>query len=153
MRHPRSATVLALYGRLVQDTVQSLEPMLAGMLVVDRPRLIVDLSEVADCDTAGAAMLAMAARLARAQGGELRIAAPSAAMDPWLHPLDVAVFGTVDGAVEADHLDLVGPAPCLEPLEVWRTPHTTAFSARRPLWRLRSAARAHSHRGPASQRP
>jgi anti-anti-sigma factor len=153
MRHPRSATVLALYGRLVHDTVQSLEPMLAGLLVVERPRLIVDLSEVADCDPAGAAMLARAARLARQQGGELRIAAPSAAVGPWLHPLDVAVFGTVDGAVEADQLDLVGPAPCIEPLEVWRSPHASAFGAGRSLWRVRHASRSKVRTGPASQRP
>jgi anti-anti-sigma factor len=152
MDQPRPASVLALYGRLVADTVQSLEPMLTGMLIADRPRVVVDLSEVVDCDPAGAAMLVDAARLARERGGELRIAAPSEAVGPWLHACDIATFATVDGAVEADSLDLLVPASCVDELDAWQGPAQSAFGVRRPLWRVRSARRPRSVRGPVSPR-
>jgi ABC-type transporter Mla MlaB component len=146
--------VLALHGRLAFDTVPSLEPMLVGLLV-DQARLVVDLSQVAVCDTAGAELLAGAARMARERGGELRLAAPSASVCPWLLAAqamaDVAVFTSVDGAMAADELDLVAPAPCIDALAPWPAPDR-AFGARRPQWSVRSAARARSRRGPASRR-
>ena len=149
--------VLTLHGRLVEDTVRALEPMLTGLLGADRLRLVIDLSEVAVCDTAGAAMLAGAARLARERGGELRLAAPSPAMGPWLTAGDamagIATFGSVDGAVAADDHDPLATAPCFEPLDTLSRPATIAFGARRPQWRVRTSDRARSRRGPASRRP
>ena len=162
MDEVRTATVLTLHGRLVEDTVGALEPMLTGLLVADRPWLVIDLSEVAVCDTAGAAMLAGAARLARERGGEVRLAAPSPAMSSWLMT-DIPTFTSVDGAVEADftpddgsldgdaEID-PGPASCIEPLDTWHRP-VVAFGARRPQWRVRTSDRARSRRGPASRRP
>jgi anti-anti-sigma factor len=154
MGDQRPPTVLALHGRLASDTVPSLEPMLVGLLV-DRARLVVDLSQVAVCDTEGVQLLAVAARMARERGGELRLAAPSASVCPWLHATqamaEIAVFTSVDGAMAADELDLLGPAPCIDPLAPW--PATArAFGTRRPQWSVRSAGRARSRRGPASRR-
>jgi ABC-type transporter Mla MlaB component len=144
MEEPRTAMVLTLHGRLVEDTVCALEPMLTGLLVAERPWLVIDLSEVAVCDTFGAAMLAGAARLALERGGELRFAAPSPAMGPWLGAT-ITAFASVDGAVEA-----FGDESCVE-LDAWHRP-TTAFGVRRPLWRVSSSDRARSRRGPASRR-
>jgi anti-anti-sigma factor len=156
MDESRTAMVLTLHGRLVEDTVGALEPMLTGLLVAHQLRLVIDLSEVAVCDTAGAAMLAGAARLARERGGERRLAAPSPAMSPWLHTGDamagIATFTSVDGAVAADDLDHPEPAPCIDPVDPWRRPAVTAFGARRPQWRVRTSDRARSRRGPASRR-
>jgi anti-anti-sigma factor len=152
MDEPQQATVLALHGRLVEATVGSLEPMLAGLLISGQPRLVVDLSQIAVCDTAGVALLAGFARLARERGGELRLAAPSPAVCPWLRIggtiSEIATFTSVDGAMEADRLDLVGPAPCIDELRSWHS----AFGVRRPQWRFRTSARARSRRGPASRR-
>jgi anti-anti-sigma factor len=151
MDESRTAMVLTLHGRLVEDTVGALEPMLTGLLVAHQLRLVIDLSEVAVCDTAGVAMLAGAARLARERGGELRLAAPSPAMSPWL--ADIATFTSVDGAVAADDLDHPEPAFCVDPVDpTWWRPAVTAFGARRPQWRLRTSDRARSRRGPASRR-
>jgi anti-anti-sigma factor len=155
MEESRPPTVVALHGRLASDTVPSLEPMLAGLLD-DQPRLVVDLSQVAVCDTAGAELLADAARRARERGGELRLAAPSAAVSPWLLVADltaqIAIFTSVDGAVDADELDLLGPAPCVDDLEAWPTP-ARAFGTRRPQWRDWSARRISARRRPVSRRP
>src|SRR5262249_25807059 len=67
---PMSAVVLALNGLLVDGTVATVELMLAGLLVADEPRLVLDVSRVTVCDTAGAQLLVGAADLARSRGGE-----------------------------------------------------------------------------------
>jgi anti-anti-sigma factor len=148
-----SAVVLALHGLLVDGTTARVERVLAGILVAPEPRLVLDVSAVTVCDTAGAALLVSVADLARDRGGELRLAAPSPAIRSWLHVAagmsGIAVFGTVDGALEADPRDLLGVgsvplANCVEERPVTRNP--------RPRRRVSPSSRARSRRGPASPR-
>src|SRR3954468_9217368 len=107
-----SAVVLALHGLLVDGTVATVEPVLAGLLGADEPRLVLDVSQVTVCDTAGAGLLVSVAGTARDRGGELRLAAPSPAIRAWLHVAagmsGIAAFASVEGALEADPRDLVG---------------------------------------------
>jgi anti-anti-sigma regulatory factor len=154
---PMSAVVLALHGLLVDGTVATIEPVLAGLLVADEPRLVLDVSQVTVCDTTGAELLVSVAGVARERGGELRLAAPSPAIRAWLPVATgmsgIATFGTVEGALEADPRDLVGPAvapvaACVdEPADPPR-----AFPRNRPRWRVNPSGRARSRRGPASPR-
>src|SRR3954452_24398823 len=118
-----SAVVLALHGLLVEGTVATIEPVLAGLLVADEPRLVLDVSQVTVCDTTGADLLVGVAGLARARGGELRLAAPSPAIRPWrgvaVGMSGIATFATVEGALAAAPRDLLGPplppaAVCIE---------------------------------------
>ncbi|WP_426506180.1 STAS domain-containing protein [Dactylosporangium sp. McL0621] len=158
-----SAVVLALHGLLVEGTVATIEPVLAGLLVADEPRLVLDVSQVTVCDTTGAELLVGVAGLARDRGGELRLAAPSPAIRSWLGIAagmsGIAAFATVEGALDADPRDLLGPAlappaicvddPPPPPLSAGpaRTP-----SRGRPRWRVNPSGRARSRRGPASPR-
>ncbi|GAA3252688.1 STAS domain-containing protein [Dactylosporangium siamense] len=152
-----NAVVLALHGLLVEGTVETVEPVLAGCLVAAAPRLVLDVSQVTVCDTAGAALLVRVATLAWQRGGELRLAAPSPAIRSWAQVATgmdtIAAFATVEGAVEADPRDLLTggalpggnpPAACVdEPAYPQR---------RRPRWRVNPSARGRSRRGPASPR-
>ncbi|MFC4999905.1 STAS domain-containing protein [Dactylosporangium cerinum] len=152
-----NAVVLALHGLLVEGTVETVEPVLAGCLVAAEPRLVLDVSQVTVCDTAGAALLVRVATLAWQRGGELRLAAPSPAIRSWAQVATgmdtIAAFATVEGAVEADPRDLLTggaaaggslPAACVdEPVYPQR---------RRPRWRVNPSARGRSRRGPASPR-
>ena len=150
-----NAVVLALHGLLVEGTVETVEPVLVGCLVAAEPRLVLDVSEVTVCDTAGAALLVRVAELAWQRGGEVRLAAPSPAIRSWTQVAagmdGIAAFATVEGAVEADPRDLLtspvvasGPVPCVdEPVYPQR---------RRPRWRVNPSARGRSRRGPASPR-
>lgn len=153
-----NAVVLALHGLLVEGTVETVEPVLAGCLVAAEPRLVLDVSQVTVCDTAGAALLVRVATLAWQRGGELRLAAPSPAIRSWAQVAagmeTIAAFATVEGAVEADPRDLLtsagqqpggdSPAACVdEPAYPQR---------RRPRWRVNPSARGRSRRGPASPR-
>ncbi|MFI5912908.1 STAS domain-containing protein [Dactylosporangium sp. NPDC051541] len=156
-----SAVVLALHGLLVEGTVATIEPVLAGLLVADEPRLVLDVSQVTVCDTTGAQLLVDVADLARSRGGELRLAAPSPAIRSWLSVAagmsDIAAFATVEGALDADPRDLVGqgpvqPAVCVEePPPLTAGPHRTS-AQKRPRWRVNPSGRARSRRGPASPR-
>lgn len=149
-----SAVVLALHGLLVDGTVTTIEPVLAGLLVTDEPRLVLDVSQVTVCDTTGAALLVSVARLARARGGELRLAAPSPAIRSWLHVAagmsGIATFATVEGALDADPRDLLGAAAPPDAACVDESPRT--FPRGRPRWRVNPSGRARSRRGPASPR-
>ena len=156
-----SAVVLALHGLLVEGTVATIEPVLAGLLVADEPRLVLDVSQVTVCDTTGAELLVGVAGLARARGGELRLAAPSPAIRSWLGVAagmsGIAAFASVEGALDADPRDLLGPAlpppaVCVEdPPPLSADPGRTAPRGR-PRWRVNPSGRARSRRGPASPR-
>jgi anti-anti-sigma factor len=152
-----SAVVLALHGLLVDGTVATIEPVLAGLLVAEETRLVLDVSQVTVCDTTGAELLVSVAGLARDRGGELRLAAPSPAIRSWLHIAagmsGIATFATVEGAMDADPRDLLGPvagpppvAACVDEPPARRFPHG------RPRWRVNPSGRARSRRGPASPR-
>jgi len=163
-----SAVVLALHGLLVDGTVATVEPVLAGLLSADEPRLVLDVSQVTVCDTAGAELLAGVAGLARDRGGELRLAAPSPAIRSWLLVAagmsGIAAFSTVEAAIDADPRYLLGGgqsgldsadsadsadgvvAACVD------EPVHRTFPAHRPRWRVNPSGRARSRRGPASPR-
>jgi anti-anti-sigma factor len=152
-----SAVVLALHGLLVEGTVATIEPVLAGLLVADEPRLVLDVSQVTVCDTTGAGLLVGVAGVARSRGGELRLAAPSPAIRSWLGVAvgmsGIATFATVEGALDADPRDLLGPAlpppaACIDdpPAPIRTFPHG------RPRWRVNPPGRSRSRRGPASPR-
>jgi anti-sigma B factor antagonist len=157
-----STVVLALHGLLVDGTVATIEPVLAGLLVADEPRLVLDVSQVTVCDTTGAALLVSVAELARDRGGELRLAAPSPAIRSWLPVAagmsGIATFATVEGALDADPRDLLRSlAGAVQPVAacVDEPPHQAApqtFPRSRPRWRVNPSGRARSRRGPASPR-
>jgi anti-anti-sigma factor len=165
-----NAVVLALHGLLVEGTVETVEPVLAGCLVVAEPRLVLDVSQVTVCDTAGAALLVRVAELARNRGGELRIAAPSPAIRAWAQVAagmdGIAAFASVEGAVEADPRDLLPARAAGDPggaEQGWPDQGAGAPVAacveepfppqrRRPRWRVNPSARGRSRRGPASPR-
>lgn len=154
-----NAVVLALHGLLVEGTVETVEPVLAGCLVATQPRLVLDVSQVTVCDTAGAALLVRVAELAWQRGGELRLAAPSPAIRSWAQVAagmdGIAAFATVEGAVEADPRDLLtgsltgapGAACTAECIDEPVSPQRG-----RPRWRVNPSGRGRSRRGPASPR-
>jgi anti-anti-sigma regulatory factor len=152
-----NAVVLALHGLLVEGTVETVEPVLAGCLVVAEPRLVLDVSQVTVCDTAGAALLVRVADLARLRGGELRLAAPSPAIRSWAQVAagmdGIAAFASVEGAVDADPRDLlvVVPGQCPPGAACVDEPAYPQRSSR-PRWRVNPSARGRSRRGPASPR-
>ncbi|WP_327009342.1 STAS domain-containing protein [Dactylosporangium sp. NBC_01737] len=148
-----NAVVLALHGLLVEGTVETVEPVLAGCLVAAEPRLVLDVSQVTVCDTAGAALLVRVAELAWQRGGELRLAAPSPAIRSWAQVAagmdGIAAFASVEGAVEADPRDLILAGPAMSAACI----DEPAYPARRrPRWRVNPSARGRSRRGPASPR-
>lgn len=171
-----NAVVLALHGLLVEGTVETVEPVLAGCLVATEPRLVLDVSQVTVCDTAGAALLVRVAELAWQRGGELRLAAPSPAIRSWAQVAagmdGIAAFATVEGAVEADPRDLITGLPgsavglLSEGMQAdgMQTEGTAADGMpacidepaypqrRRPRWRVNPSGRGRSRRGPASPR-
>lgn len=161
-----NAVVLALHGLLVEGTVETVEPVLAGCLVAAgpaagphlAPQLVLDVSQVTVCDTAGAALLVRVAELAWQRGGELRLAAPSPAIRSWAQiaaGMDaIAAFATVEGAVEADPRDLIGGDTGLSArLEAAACVDEPSYPQhRRPHWRVNPSARGRSRRGPASPR-
>ena len=154
-----NAVVLALHGLLVEGTVETVEPVLAGCLVVAEPRLVLDVSQVTVCDTAGAALLVRVADLARQRGGELRLAAPSPAIRSWAQVAagmdGIAAFGSVEGAVDADPRDLllgVAGLMGMPGLSAACIDEPAYPQRRRPHWRVNPSARGRSRRGPASPR-
>ncbi|UWP80865.1 STAS domain-containing protein [Dactylosporangium fulvum] len=148
-----SAVVLALHGLLVDGTVATVEPVLAGCLAAHEPRLVLDVSQVTVCDTVGAALLVSVADTARDRGGEVRLAAPSPAIRSWLGVAagmsGIAVFGSVDGAVDADPRDLIDALPAATANCVDERP---ALRPQRSRRRVSLSGRARSRRGPASPR-
>ncbi|WP_238015325.1 STAS domain-containing protein [Dactylosporangium sp. AC04546] len=153
MSSDRTPVVLALHGLLVEGTVATVEPVLAGCLGAHEPRLVLDVSQVTVCDTVGAALLVSVAEVARGRGGEVRLADPSPAIRSWLGVAAgmsaIAVFATVEGAVEADPRDLLAGAP---PPVANCVDERPAPRSRRPRWRVNPSGRARSRRGPASPR-
>ncbi len=149
-----NAVVLALHGLLVEGTVETVEPVLAGCLVTTQPRLVLDVSQVTVCDTAGAALLVRVAELAWQRGGELRLAAPSPAIRSWSQVATgmdgIAAFATVEGAVDADPRDLL--AACTDACTEACIDEPAYPQRRRPRWRVNPSGRGRSRRGPASPR-
>jgi anti-anti-sigma regulatory factor len=103
--------IVAFVGHLTGATLLQVESHLAPLLREVPPVLVVDLSRVRTCDTTGALILDVAARVAADHDGELRLAAPPAAICRALRQAGtmqtVRTFGTVNGAVHGDVLDLL----------------------------------------------
>ncbi|GAA1822999.1 STAS domain-containing protein [Planosporangium flavigriseum] len=103
--------VLALTGKLCTSTVLTVEPEVAWLLAGERSVLVVDLTGVEACDSAGLTMLDACDRAAVAAGIELRLAAPGPALREALRASGLTsrlrIFGSVDGAVRADAVDLL----------------------------------------------
>ncbi|GAA2618267.1 hypothetical protein GCM10010399_56650 [Dactylosporangium fulvum] len=142
--------MLALHGLLVDGTVATVEPVLAGCLAAHEPRLVLDVSQVTVCDTVGAALLVSVADTARDRGGEVRLAAPSPAIRSWLGVAagmsGIAVFGSAD---DADPRDLIDALPAATANCVDERP---ALRPQRSRRRVSLSGRARSRRGPASPR-
>lgn len=104
-------SVLRIEGELTAGTVLHVEACLAPLLQVTRPRLVIDLSRVRVCDCTGATMLDVTARIAADHGGEVRLAAPTAAVCRTLRGAGImrvaGTYGSINGALRADPIDLL----------------------------------------------
>ena len=72
--------VVSAYGLLYFDTLQPLHDALLPQVGRDRPRVILDLGAVQQCDSSGLNLFVKAHRLAGDHGGWFRIAAPRPAV-------------------------------------------------------------------------
>jgi anti-sigma B factor antagonist len=103
--------VLALHGDLTGAAALRAQSYLAPLLRRARPILVVDLSGLRTCDATGALVLDVAAGVAADCGGEVRLAAPSAAVSRALRQAGTGrvarAFGSVAGAVSNDRRDLL----------------------------------------------
>jgi anti-anti-sigma factor len=73
-----SSTIVRLDGALDVAAAPALRDRLIGLLLPGTRLLVLDLSRVPSCDSAGLAVLVGAGRRARALGVVMRLAAPSA---------------------------------------------------------------------------
>lgn len=106
------ATILHIGGALVQGNTLALERRAALLLTQLRHPLIVDLSQVPECDSAGAAALVGASRAA-SPATPVRLAGATDAVQQSLRTAGVLhivpTFNTVDGAIRADPMELLEP--------------------------------------------
>lgn len=108
-------TVVSLTGQLDIDTAGSLSAALDGALHQPVPRIVIDLTEVAFCDSIGLSALAVAYNRCVEVGGFLRVAGANAFL---IRVFDVVglrpalpMFGTVDGARANDPADQLTANP------------------------------------------
>ena len=106
------ATILQIGGALLESNTVALERRVALLLTQLRRPLIVDLSQVHECDAAGAAVLVGAGRAA-SSAAPVRLAGATPAVQQVLRTADVLrmvpAFGTVDDAIRADPTGRLGP--------------------------------------------
>ncbi|GAA0806356.1 STAS domain-containing protein [Spirilliplanes yamanashiensis] len=74
---PDDTVVVTVRGDLDLDTAPALREAFDGALRRPRPRVVVDLSGLQFCDSTGLSAFVVGARHAAAQGGWVRLAAPS----------------------------------------------------------------------------
>jgi anti-anti-sigma factor len=74
VRETPGCTVVSPQGRLYFDTVRPLRDALLLIAAGERARVVLDLSDVAMCDSSGLSLMAQAHLLATRQGGWLRLA-------------------------------------------------------------------------------
>lgn len=74
----KRVTLITVKGRINSDTVSQLEDTLNGLLERGDTRLVVELSGVSFISSAGLRALLAALKTARKNGGDVRLAAPSA---------------------------------------------------------------------------
>jgi anti-sigma B factor antagonist len=96
-------TVIWVWGKIMFDLQAPLGEALAAALKVPEPRIVVDLHDVAICDSSGLQLLIDTHRQAVAAGGWLRLCRPQGLVERVLKitNLDVIlpVFRSVDAAV------------------------------------------------------
>ncbi len=99
------AMILQIGGALLESNTGALERRVALLLTRLRRPLIVDLSQVQECDAAGAAVLVGAGRAA-SPATPVRLAGATPAVQQVLQTADVLrmvpAFRTVDDAIGAD---------------------------------------------------
>jgi anti-sigma B factor antagonist len=107
-------TVVRLSGELGADTVLPLQEALTALVDRQAYRIVVDLSELAFCDSIGLSSFVEAHRRGSAAGGWVRLAAPNPFMVRVLGVVGLLgrlpVYTTVAGAMAGDEQDR-HPAP------------------------------------------
>jgi anti-sigma B factor antagonist len=73
VQHHADHTILVVHGRVFIDTIHPLRAALAPLLDADRPRIIVDLSDVDLCDSSGLNLIATSHQTAATRDGWLRV--------------------------------------------------------------------------------
>jgi anti-anti-sigma factor len=96
-------TVLWVWGKIMFDTQGPLGEALTVALKVPEPRIVVELHEVAICDSSGLQLLIDAHRQAEAAGGWLRLSRPQGLVERVLKITNLdevlPVYRSVDAAV------------------------------------------------------
>jgi anti-sigma B factor antagonist len=94
-----SAAVHAPIGDLTIPSAQVQREVLLAALAEDGPELLLDLSQIESCDSAGVQLLVATQRSARAGGRELRIVGASTTVREALktYALDRQLLGTAEG--------------------------------------------------------
>jgi anti-sigma B factor antagonist len=104
VRHDSNHTVVAPHGRLYFDTIQPLHDALLPLAGTDNPRVVLDLSKVASCDSSGLNLMAQTQRLARRHGGWLRLVAPQPRVRRALEVTNLTrllpIYNTIAAAVD-----------------------------------------------------
>lgn len=103
-------TVLQIGGALLEGNTSLLERRIALLLTQLRHPLILDLSQVQECDATGATVL-LGARRAAPPATSVRLAGATDAVQRVLRAagvlLSVPAFATVQGAIHADPAELI----------------------------------------------
>ena len=73
VHHDTNHTVVAVRGRVYADTIDPLRTALTPLLDTDRPRIVLDLSEVEVCDSSGLNLIVGTDYAATREGGWLRV--------------------------------------------------------------------------------
>jgi anti-sigma B factor antagonist len=96
--------VVSAYGLLYFDTLRPLSDALLAHVGRDRPRVVLDLGAVQQCDSSGLNLFVKAHRLAGEHGGWFRIAAPRPAVRRLLDLTNLSrvlgIFDTVQQAAD-----------------------------------------------------
>jgi anti-anti-sigma factor len=138
-----SSTVLRLVGPLTRQSVPSMEESLVMVLQPIGQRLVLDLAQVSECDSAGAAALLGIWRMSRDRAGDTSFARPAPAVRIWLRHTafhEIPVYQTVGGADRADD------GQRMDPVVAGMAPHPR----RGPMFHPHHAARPHHGTRPAN---
>ncbi len=111
---PAARTIVRLDGALDVAAAPALRERLIGLLHTGTPLLVLDLSRVPSCDSAGLAVLVGAERRARMLGIAMRLAAPSVPVAKLLRltglDRNLAVYPDLHGALAAERHQPASPA-------------------------------------------